>query len=233
MRRAHLERARHARLSPAARRRGSAESCSSSIARAWPRMASRRAFAAASPASSRARTSSTASRCRRRTSCPAKSYAVDDVALASKLSFFLWNTIPDDELRDLAVRGELGDERVLRAPGRANAEGSARRDARQQLRLPLARSEAPRGGRARHVDLPVCVRPRRSARGLPHRDRAVREEHLRRGSQRRGLHDGEAHVRQRARSRCCTASTASRATVSNAWSSRIRLAGACSARAPS
>jgi hypothetical protein len=45
---------------------------------------------------------------------PGQTYAVDDVTLASKLSFFLWNTIPDDELRNLAVRGELGDERVLR-----------------------------------------------------------------------------------------------------------------------
>ena len=45
---------------------------------------------------------------------PGETYAVDDVTLASKLSFFLWNTIPDDELRDLAVRGELGDEKVLR-----------------------------------------------------------------------------------------------------------------------
>jgi hypothetical protein len=46
---------------------------------------------------------------------PGQTYAIDDVTLASKLSFFLWNTIPDDELRDLAVRGELSDERVLRA----------------------------------------------------------------------------------------------------------------------
>src|SRR5262245_55094130 len=38
---------------------------------------------------------------------PGETYAIDDVTLASKLSFFLWNTIPDDELRDLAVRGEL------------------------------------------------------------------------------------------------------------------------------
>ncbi len=44
-----------------------------------------------------------------------ETYAIDHVTLASKLSFFLWNTIPDDELRELAVRGELGDERVLRA----------------------------------------------------------------------------------------------------------------------
>ena len=45
---------------------------------------------------------------------PGQTYAVDDVALASKLSFFLWNTIPDEERRDLAVRGELGNEMVLR-----------------------------------------------------------------------------------------------------------------------
>jgi hypothetical protein len=45
---------------------------------------------------------------------PGETYAIDDVTLASKLSFFLWNSIPDDELRELAVRGELGQERVLR-----------------------------------------------------------------------------------------------------------------------
>jgi hypothetical protein len=45
---------------------------------------------------------------------PGEVYAIDDVALASKLSFFLWKTIPDDELRNLAVRGELSDEKVLR-----------------------------------------------------------------------------------------------------------------------
>jgi hypothetical protein len=45
---------------------------------------------------------------------PGEVYEVDNVALASKLSFFLWNSIPDDELRDLAVRGQLSDEKVLR-----------------------------------------------------------------------------------------------------------------------
>jgi uncharacterized protein DUF1592/uncharacterized protein DUF1588/uncharacterized protein DUF1585/uncharacterized protein DUF1595/uncharacterized protein DUF1587 len=43
-----------------------------------------------------------------------QTYRIDDVALASKLSFFLWNTIPDDELLDLATRGELGKDSVLR-----------------------------------------------------------------------------------------------------------------------
>ena len=41
-------------------------------------------------------------------------YRIDDLELASKLSFFLWNTIPDDELRDLAARGELSTPPVFR-----------------------------------------------------------------------------------------------------------------------
>jgi mono/diheme cytochrome c family protein len=43
-----------------------------------------------------------------------ETYRIDDLELASKLSFFLWNTIPDDELREAATRGELGDPAVLR-----------------------------------------------------------------------------------------------------------------------
>ncbi|MEM1295688.1 MAG: DUF1592 domain-containing protein [Verrucomicrobiota bacterium] len=41
-------------------------------------------------------------------------YAVDDVELASRLSFFLWSSIPDDELLGAAERGELSDPRVLK-----------------------------------------------------------------------------------------------------------------------
>jgi hypothetical protein len=44
---------------------------------------------------------------------PGDVYQIDDLTLASKLSFFLWNTIPDDELLELAIRGELGEERTL------------------------------------------------------------------------------------------------------------------------
>jgi hypothetical protein len=40
-------------------------------------------------------------------------YAVDDVELASRLSFFLWSSIPDDELLDLAASGELSRPEVL------------------------------------------------------------------------------------------------------------------------
>jgi hypothetical protein len=38
---------------------------------------------------------------------PNSAYRVSDLDLASRLSFFLWSTIPDDELLDLAERNEL------------------------------------------------------------------------------------------------------------------------------
>jgi len=41
------------------------------------------------------------------------SYRLSDVELASRVSFFLWSSIPDDELLDLAIRGKLQDARVL------------------------------------------------------------------------------------------------------------------------
>jgi hypothetical protein len=44
---------------------------------------------------------------------PGEPYHLSDVDLASRLSFFLWSSIPDDELRNLAVRGQLRDSKVL------------------------------------------------------------------------------------------------------------------------
>ena len=43
----------------------------------------------------------------------AKVYRISDVELASRLSFFLWSSIPDDQLLDLAVGGKLRDPAVL------------------------------------------------------------------------------------------------------------------------
>jgi mono/diheme cytochrome c family protein len=40
-------------------------------------------------------------------------YQIDDVALASRLSFFLWSSLPDDELLTLAGQGKLHDHAVL------------------------------------------------------------------------------------------------------------------------
>ena len=44
---------------------------------------------------------------------PSTPYPLDDLALASRLSFFLWSSIPDDELLEVATRGELSDPTVL------------------------------------------------------------------------------------------------------------------------
>ena len=40
-------------------------------------------------------------------------YRITDLELASRLSFFLWSSIPDDELLDVAIRGELREPAVL------------------------------------------------------------------------------------------------------------------------
>ena len=40
---------------------------------------------------------------------------LDDFALASRLSYFLWNSTPDDTLLQLAAEGKLGDPQTLRA----------------------------------------------------------------------------------------------------------------------
>ncbi len=44
---------------------------------------------------------------------PGQVYPVPDLDLASKLSFFLWNTIPDDELLQIAAKGKLNDPAAL------------------------------------------------------------------------------------------------------------------------
>jgi Protein of unknown function (DUF1592)/Protein of unknown function (DUF1588)/Protein of unknown function (DUF1587)/Protein of unknown function (DUF1585)/Protein of unknown function (DUF1595)/Planctomycete cytochrome C len=44
---------------------------------------------------------------------PNKPYRITDTELASRLSFFLWSTIPDDELLKLAIEGKLHEPAVL------------------------------------------------------------------------------------------------------------------------
>lgn len=46
---------------------------------------------------------------------PDTAYRISDLQLASRLSFFLWSSIPDDELMDVAARGRLKEPGVLEA----------------------------------------------------------------------------------------------------------------------
>ncbi len=67
-------------------------------------------------------------------------YRVSDLALASRLSFFLWSSIPDDELLATAERGELQKPKVLekqvsRMLADSRAENLVRNFAGQWLQL--------------------------------------------------------------------------------------------------
>src|SRR5690606_18640823 len=46
---------------------------------------------------------------------PGEVFRISDVELATRLSFFLWSSIPDDELLELAVANKLSDPQVLQA----------------------------------------------------------------------------------------------------------------------
>jgi hypothetical protein len=47
------------------------------------------------------------------TVAPGAAYRVSDLSLASRLSFFIWSSIPDDELLDLAASGKLREPATL------------------------------------------------------------------------------------------------------------------------
>ena len=70
----------------------------------------------------------------------AESYRISDFDLASRLSYFLWATSPDEELLSLARQGKLSDRRVLEGQVRrmledSRSEALATRFASQWLRL--------------------------------------------------------------------------------------------------
>jgi hypothetical protein len=71
---------------------------------------------------------------------PGASFRLSDVELASRLSFFLWSSPPDDELLRVAANGEIEDRTVLREQvermlADPRAETLATNFARQWLRL--------------------------------------------------------------------------------------------------
>jgi hypothetical protein len=71
-------------------------------------------------------------------------YRISDLELASRLSFFLWSSIPDDELLDAAVRGRLSQ------PG--ELEKQARRMLADRRSFNLATNFAGQWLRLRNID---------------------------------------------------------------------------------
>ena len=71
---------------------------------------------------------------------PGTPYRLSDLELASRISFFLWSSIPDDELLDVAAQGRLNDPSVVERQVRRmladpRAEALAKNFAGQWLRL--------------------------------------------------------------------------------------------------
>jgi mono/diheme cytochrome c family protein len=82
------------------------------------------------------------------TVAPGSTYRIDDYELASRLSFFLWSSIPDDELMSIAGRRRLRDPAVLEAQvqrmlGDPRAQSLVTNFAGQWLQLRNLRSAAP------------------------------------------------------------------------------------------
>ena len=122
---------------------------------------------------------------------------VSDVELASRLSFFLWSSIPDARLLDLAIAGRLRQPGVLAAEVRRmiadkRADALVSNFVGQWLQLRNLEVEGP----ARHPRLPRFRRQR--PRGLPPRNRAALLPHRPREPQRAGAAERRLHVRQRA-----------------------------------
>ncbi len=143
-------------------------------------------------------------------------YRISDVELASRLSFFLWSSIPDDDAaRRWRQRGRLSDPAVLEPQVRRMLADPKARGARRQLRRPVAAPAQPaRTSRRTHDEFPDFDDNLRA--GLPARDRAVLRQHHARGPQRPRPADGRLHVRQRAAGASTTASRTSTAASSAA-----------------
>jgi mono/diheme cytochrome c family protein len=79
---------------------------------------------------------------------PGETYRLSDLDLASRLSFFLWSTIPDDELLDVASQGRLKtpavlEQQVRRMLADPRAEALTANFAGQWLHLRNLRSKVP------------------------------------------------------------------------------------------
>ena len=74
-----------------------------------------------------------------------QAYRISDLELASRLSFFLWSSIPDEELITVAGQGRLSQPARARAAGAPDARRSALGRAGVELRAAVAVSAQPAG----------------------------------------------------------------------------------------
>ena len=76
---------------------------------------------------------------------PGSSRRVGDLELASRLSFFLWSSIPDDELLQVAAHGKLSDPVILEKQVRRMLADTRSDALCNQFRRAVALSAQPAG----------------------------------------------------------------------------------------
>ena len=145
---------------------------------------------------------------------PGSIYRISDLELASRLSFFLWSSIPDDRLIKVAAEGRLRQPEVLRQATRRmladpKAQALVTNFAGQWLYLRNLKNMVPLS--TTFVDFDDNLR-----RAFEQEAVALLPEHHPGGSQRPGPDDGRLHLRQRAAGTSTTASTTSTAATSAA-----------------
>ena len=112
---------------------------------------------------------------------PGSTYRITDLELASRLSFFLWSSIPDDELLTLAEQGQLDDPRC----SRSKCAGCSRDPRSEALTANFAGQWLNLRALEGHVPVVDAVPGfrRQPAPGFPARDRAAVRQHRARGPQ--------------------------------------------------
>ena len=100
----------------------------------------------------------------RGTAQPHAPYAVGGYELASRLSFFLWSSLPDDRTAAPGARGSAEGRRRARPAGAPHARGPASAGARGQLRRPVAAGAEPSEHRAELERVPGFRRQPAAAR---------------------------------------------------------------------
>ena len=115
---------------------------------------------------------------------PGSIYRLSDLELASRLSFFLWSSIPDDELLTLAEQGKLSDPKVLEQQVRRMLADPRSKTLTTNFAFEWLKSSRHGGARSRPVRLSRlrCA----AARRVPPRDGVVRRQRVPRGPQRGG-----------------------------------------------
>ncbi len=97
-------------------------------------------------------------------------YRLSDLEIASRLSFFLWSSIPDDTLLDVASKGGLKTAGWARAAGAADACRSEVSGVHRQLRRPVAAAAESEDQAAQLARVPRLRRQPAHSRSGPRRN---------------------------------------------------------------